>query len=190
MTVRSRPVLPLALLLLVVVAAPRAAAQAPASTSAAPVKELLTLLEPRLEAGMAFIAAKTDQPGVYAAALYLQSVPQLLVVTATYDPAQLFDERLAKHDYREAYTDLNSASKVGTRVFYEDLKADGLLPERSGSDPFDMLTAADGKRVQFDGDPKKQKMSDEEYAAAFKAADAAYAKAVQALVAQAKKKGS
>lgn len=160
----------------------------PASTSTAPTKELIALLEKHVDSSMAFVAAKLpDRPAHYVGALYLQSVPQLLVVVAQYDPAQLMDERLAKRDYREAYTDLNSASKVGTRVFYEDLKADGLISRREGGDPFDMLTAADGKRIQFDSDWKKQKMSEEEYDAAFVAADLAYAKAIQALLTEAKK---
>jgi hypothetical protein len=162
----------------------------PPSTSTGPTKELVALLEKKVESSMAFVAAKMpDKPGYYVGALYLQSVPQLLVVVAEYDPAVLMDDRLAKRDYREAYTDLNSASKAGTRTFFEDLKADGLFSRREGSDPFDMLTAADGKRVQFDSDWRKQKMTEEEYDAAFTAADKTYATAVQALLAAAKKGG-
>jgi len=166
-----------------------AVAQVPASKSAPVVKELIALLESRLESGMAFLAAKLpDGPDTYAGALYLQSVPQLLVVTAKYDPAVLMDGRLAKRDYREAYTDLNSASKAGSRAFFEDLLADGLMPSRTEGNPFDIYTGTDGKLVQFDGDAKKAKLSDEEYAKAYAAADAAYLKAVQALLAEAKKK--
>jgi hypothetical protein len=164
------------------------AAGQPASTSTTTTKELVALLEKKVDASMAFVAAKMpDKPGYYVGALYLQSVPQLLVVVAEYDPAVLMDERLAKRDYREAYTDLNSASKAGTRTFFEDLKADGLFPRREGSDPFDMITAADGRRIQFDSDWKKQKMTEDEYDAAFTAADKMYAAAVQGLLAAAKK---
>ena len=166
-----------------------ALAQEPASKSAPVVKELVALLDARLESGMAFLAAKMpDAPDSYVGALYLQSVPQLLVVTAKYDPAVLMDGRLAKRDYREAYTDLNSASKAGTRAFFEDLLANGLLPTRAEGTPFDMYTGADGKLVQFDGDYKKAKLSEQEYATAYTAADAAYLKAVTALLAEAKKK--
>lgn len=191
MTVRSRLVL-LAAVSAVALSLPvLASAQEPASTSAAPTKELVALLEGRLESGMAFLAAKLpDSPNQFVGALYLQAVPQLLVVVAQFDPAVLMDERLTKRDYREAYTDLNSASKVGSRVFFEDLKVDGLLPKREGSDPFDMYTTPDGKRMQFDGDAGRQKMSDQQYRAAFVEADALYAKAVQALLVEAKKKGS
>jgi hypothetical protein len=163
-------------------------AQEPASKSEAAVKELISLLEPRLESGMAFIAAREGAPGHYVGALYLQSVPQLLVITAQYDPAVLMDERLAKRDYREAYTDLNSASKAGTRVFFEDLKVNGLQPKRVENEPFDSYAAPDGKRYQFDGDAKKQKLSDKEYQDAFVAADERYLKAVQALIVEARKK--
>lgn len=192
MTVRSRLViLAAAAAVFFSVVIPASAQNAP-STSAAPTKELVALLEGRLESGMAFLAAKLPDGAShqYVGALYLQSVPQLLVVVAQFEPAVLMDDRLTKRDYREAYTDLNSASKVGSRFFFEDLKVDGLMPSRDGSDPFDMYTGVDGKRLQFDGDAKRQKMSDDEYRAAFVAADALYAKAVQALLVEARKKGS
>ena len=115
-------------------------------------------------------------------------MPQLLVVTAQYDPAVLMDGRLAKKDYREAYTDLNSASKAGTRVFFEDLLANGLLPTREEGDALRHVHRRRWQAVKFDGDPKAAKMSDEEYAKAFAAADALYLKAVQALLAEAKKR--
>lgn len=189
MTVRSRPGTIAAILAVLLWFPVLASAQQPASTSAEPTKELISLLEGRLDAGMAFLAAKMpDSEHHFVGALYLQAVPQLLVVVAQFDPAVLLDQRLAKRDYREAYTDLNSASKVGTRVFFEDLKVDGLLPKREGSDPFDMYTGADGKRLQFDGDAGRQKMTDDQYRAAFVEADALYAKAVKALLAEAKKR--
>jgi hypothetical protein len=166
-----------------------AGAQESVSKSAAVTKELVTVLDGRVEAGMAFLAAKLpDGPSHYVGALYLQSVPQLLVVTAQYDPSVLMDGRLGKKDYREAYTDLNSASKMGTRVFYEDLLANGLLATREEGSPFDMYTGKDGKLVKFDGDPKSSKLTDEEYAKVFATADAAYARAIQSLLAEAKKK--
>jgi hypothetical protein len=164
-----------------------ATAQDAPGKSAEVVKELVTILNAKLEAGMAFMAAKMPD-GHYAGALYLQSVPQLLVVTAQYEPAVLMDGRLAKKDYREAYTDLNSASKAGTRAFFEDLMANGLLPKREESSPFDMYTGVNGKLVKFDGDPKAAKISEDEYAKAYAAAEAEYVKAVQALLAEAKKK--
>lgn len=191
MTVRSRLVVLAAATAVTLSSFSPAFAQDPASTSAAPTKELVALLSGRLESGMAFLAAKMpDSPNHFVGALYLEAVPQLLVVVAQFDPAVLMDDRLAKRDYREAYTDLNSASKVGTRVFFEDLKVDGFMPRREGSEPFDMFTGADGRRVQFDGDAKKQKMSDQEYQSAFTTADQQYSKAVQALLAEAKKKRS
>ena len=186
---RLRVVSIVAVLALGVFAPVAATAQEPASKSVGVTKELVTLLDAKVEGGMAFLAAKLpDGAALYVGALYLQSVPQLLVVTAQYDPAVLMDGRLAKKDYREAYTDLNSASKAGTRVFFEDLLANGLLPTRDEGTPFDMFTGADGRLVKFDGDPKSSKMSDEEYAKAFAAADQQYLKAVQALLAEAKKK--
>jgi hypothetical protein len=189
MSDRIRVVCVVALLALGLLLPAPAVAQPPASKSADAVKELVTLLNARLEGGMAFIAAKLPEGSDnYVGALYLQSVPQLLVVTAQYDPSVLMDGRLGKKDYREAYTDLNSASKMGTRVFYEDLLANGLLATREEGSPFDMYTGKDGKLVKFDGDPKSSKLTDEEYAKVFATADAAYARAIQSLLAEAKKK--
>ncbi len=189
MTVRSRLVVLVAATAVSLSFPVASSAQEPPSTSAGPTRELVSLLEKRLDSGMAFLAAKLPNGGAhqYVGALYLQAVPQLLVVIAQFEPPVLMDERLAKRDYREAYTDLNSASKVGTRHFFEDLKVDGMMPRRDGSEPFDMYTGLDGKRLQFDGDARKQQLTEEQYRAAFVAADALYAKAVQALLAEAKK---
>lgn len=187
MTDRLRVVCVVAVLTLGLFLPAAAIAQDTSGKSAEVVKELVTILNTKVDAGMAFMAARISD-GHYVGCLYLQSVPQLLVVTAQYEPAVLMDGRLAKKDYREAYTDLNSASKAGTRVFFEDLMANGLQPKREESSPFDMYTGADGKLVKFDGDPKAAKLSEEDYAKAYAAAEALYVKAAQALLAEAKKK--
>lgn len=189
MSVRVRIAGPTVVLAAVLVGtASLVAQQEPVSKSAEPTRELVGLLSARLESGMAFIAAKDpDKPSHYYGALYLESVPQLLVVAADYEPAVLMDERLAKRDYREAYTDLNSASKAGTKWFFEDLGANGLHAKREGGEPFDMYTAPDGTRVQFDGEWRKAKTSEKDYYDAFVAADARFTRAVQALLAEARK---
>jgi hypothetical protein len=159
------------------------AAQQLTSKSAPLAKELAALLDQKkIDA----IAAKdASAPDYYVAALYFPGL-QLLVVSAKYAVAMYITEKLAKKDYREVYIDLNSASVQGTKNFIEDLKADGLLPDRSGDEPFDIVEIG-GKRTMFDGDHKKQQLTEQAYGDAFRAADEAYAKYLSLLIAEAKK---
>ena len=71
-------------------------------------------------------------------------------------------------------------------MFIEDPGADGLKAKREDNQPFDQCEMA-GKRTMFDGDWKKQKMSEQDYMKAFTAADERYAQILTALLAQAKK---
>src|SRR5438045_2987348 len=83
------------------------------------------------------IAAKDPSaPDVFIGALYFPGV-QLLVVCAKYTVPTLLVDKLAKKDYKEVYIDLNSASVPETKVFIEDLGADGLKPERTENQPYD-----------------------------------------------------
>jgi len=159
------------------------AAQQLASKSAPLAKELTTLLDQKKLDSIA--ARDPSAPDYYVGALYFPGL-QLLVVSAKYAVAIYINEKLAKQDYREVYIDLNSASVQGTKNFIEDLKADGLLPDRSGDDPFDIVEMG-GKRTMLDGDYKKQQLTEQAYAEAFKAADEAYAKYLTLLIGEAKK---
>ncbi len=153
------------------------------SKSAPLVKELTQLLDERkLES----IAAKDPSaPDLFAAALYFQG-SQLLVVSARYAVPSIMAEKLAKKEYREVYTDLNSASIEGSKQLVMDMGADGLKPrkEESRYDSFDI----GARSVQFDGEWKKQKLdSEDDYLKAFGDSDEKYVKILTALIAQAKK---
>jgi len=162
---------------------PATAGAQQASKSAPLAKELTTLLDQKK---IDSIAAKDPaQPDHYVGALYFPGL-QLLVVSAKYAVPMYINERFAKKEYRDIYIDLNSASVAGSKVFVEDLKADGLMAQREGDQPFDIYESA-GKRTMFDGDFKKQKMTEKEYQDAFAAADEAYAKFLSLLIAEAKK---
>jgi hypothetical protein len=153
------------------------------SKSAALAQELTALLDRgKIDA----IAAKDPSaPDLYVAALYFQG-SQLLVVSARYSVPVILNEKLAKKDYREIYTDLNSASIPNTRVLVMDMGADGLKLKREESH-FDTCDIGN-KSYVFDGDWKKQNLaSEDEYNKAFADADARYVKMLAALVAQAKK---
>jgi hypothetical protein len=173
----------LLLVAVVLVAILPSLALAQESKSTPLVKELTQLLDGRkLDA----IAAKDPSgPDVYVAALYFQG-SQLLVVQARYSVPQILNEKLAKKDYREVYTDLNSASIEGSRALMIDSGADGLRAKKD-ENHFDQCDIG-AKSYTFDGDWKKQKMnSEEDYTKAFTEADEKYSKILTALIAQAKK---
>ena len=160
------------------------AAAAQESKSAALAKELTTLLD---GAKLTAIAAKdSSDPEAFVAAMYF-SGSQLLVVSAKYTPAVLLNQKLDKKDYQEVYIDLNSASVASTRVFIEDLGADGLKADHADGAAFDSIDRG-GKRTVFDDSwRKEQKLSEEEYAKRFAEADAFYSRLLQSLISQAKK---
>ncbi len=156
-------------LLMLVVMSTAAAAQEP--KSAALAKELTTLLD---GAKLTAIAARdASDSESFVAAMYF-SGSQLLIVSAKYTPAVLLNEKLAKKDYQEIYIDLNSASVASTRVFVEDLGADGLKADHEEGTAFDSIDRG-GKRTVFDTAWRKdQKLTDEQYAKLFSDADALY----------------
>jgi len=163
-----------------ILAAPAVAQE---SKSVELVKELTQLLESKkLDA----IAAKDPTAAdAYAAALYFPG-SQLLVVSARYAVPPIMNEKLSKKEYRDIYTDLNSACVEGSKSLVIDIGADGLKPKKEEAhvDTCDL----GAKSYTFDGDWKKQKMeSEEEYTKAFTSADDKYVKMLTALIAQAKK---
>jgi hypothetical protein len=158
-------------------------APAQESKSAPLVKELTQLLE---EKKLDSIAAKDPSgPDAYVAALYFPG-SQLLAVSARYAVPQIMNEKLAKKDFRDIYTDLNSACVEGSRSLFIDIGADGLKPKK---DETHVDTCDIGpKSYTFDGDWKKGKLnSEEEYNKAFTDAEDKYVKILTALIAQAKK---
>jgi hypothetical protein len=169
-------------LLLVLVTGSSAAAQEP--KSAALAKELTQVLD---SAKLTAIAAKdASETDTFVAAMYFAG-SQLLVVKAKYEPSVLLMAKLANKDYQEIYIDLNSASVARTRVFLEDLGADGMKATHPDNVGFDSMEQ-DGKRTLFDDDWRKtQKMSEEEYARLFAETDALYARLLQTLIVQAKR---
>ena len=160
-----------------------ATALAQESKSAALAKELSAALE---AAKLDSIAAKDpEKPDVFYAALYFPGT-QLLVVSAQYSAPLAMNEQLTKKNYREVYLDLSSASVPGSKVFIEDLGANGLVARPRDEETFDAFEIA-GKRTSFDGDWKKQQLSEEDYIKAFSAADEHYSEVLATLLAQAKK---
>ena len=153
--------------------------------SAAPAMELAQLLtEKKLDS----IAARMpDNREEFAGALSFPG--QLMVVWARTTAPAVVNEKLIRKDYREVYMDLNSASVIETRHFVTDLGADGLrakpATKQGPSDSHDL----GAKSMRFDGNWREDKMSEADYMKAYSEADAAYARAIQALIDEVKKAG-
>jgi len=160
-----------------------ATALAQESKSAALARELSAALGAAM---LDSIATKDPaKPDVFFGALYFPGT-QLLVVSAQYTAPLHMIETIGKKDYREAYLDLSSASVPASKVFIEDLGANGLVAKPKDNEAFDAYDAG-GKRISFDGDWKKQQLSEDDYMKAFAAADERYSQILATLVAQAKK---
>jgi subtilisin family serine protease len=132
------------------------------------------------------VAAKDPSAAdVFFAALYFPG-SQLLVVSAKYSVPQLLSDRLLKKEYRDTYLDLNGAGAPDSKIFIQDGAADGLKVKSADNQAPDIYEAA-GKQTIFDGDSKRQKMSDQDYQKVFSAADDHYSQILTALLAQVKK---
>jgi hypothetical protein len=169
-----------AIVFAVLLAAPAAAQE---SKSAALAKQLAAALDAAKIDSVA--AADPSAPGTFVAALYFAN-SQFLVVSARYAVPQLLNERLAKKEYRDIYIDLNSASVPESKIFIEDVSADGLKAKREENQPYDTYELA-GKRTMFDSDWKKQKLTEQEYMKVFTTADDQYSHILMTLLSQLKK---
>ena len=158
-------------------------APAPAqdSRTVALATELTTLLGQAKLDSLATRQAGSDD--VFVAALYFPG--QLLVVSSKYAVPALLNERIAQSKYRDAYIDLNVAVDPATKVFIEDMGADGIRARRSEK-AFDIYSKGE-TRFPFDGDWKKRKLTEDTYMATFAEAEAQYVRMLEALIAQMKK---
>lgn len=171
------------LLPVVVCVAFTASAFAQDAKSAAPVKELAQLLASKKLESIA--ARMPDSREEFVGALSMPG--QLMVVWAKTTAPAVVNEKLINKQYREVYIDLNSASILESRHLVSDLGSDGLrFKPESKTGPADSHDLG-AKSLRFDGNWKQNKMSEADYTKAFNDADAAYAKAIQALIDELKK---
>jgi hypothetical protein len=158
-----------------------AAAQEPKSAVLA--AELAKLLDQmKADSVAAHHPGAEDQ---YVGALYFPG-SQLLVVTARYQVPELLNSKLEQKAYRDVYIDLNSASVPDTKIFVSDLGVDGLKARRDDNEPYDTVELA-GRNLNFDGEWRKAKMSEEEYMKGYQRAEEEYTKMLQALLSELKK---
>ncbi|HEY8551433.1 MAG TPA: hypothetical protein VIL35_15860 [Vicinamibacterales bacterium] len=161
---------------------PLAAQGSAASKSAATAAALAQQLEKNK---MQYIATRDPkEEGRYIAAAHFPG--SLMVISATYAAPVLLNEKLLTRKYQEAYIDLNSASEPASRIFIEDLQANGFTLKKVKDGPIDAYEVG-GKRIVFDFDWRKQKMSEEEYFATLQKADEQYARMLALLLEEAKR---
>ena len=161
-------------------------ARAQDAKSAELARQLTGLLDQKKLDAIAIPDAQT--PGNFIAALYFPGT-QLLVVTAKYSAPHLLTELLARKDYRAVYAELTSASVPGSKVLVNDVYANGLMIRPSGSNPPDSIERA-SSQATFDGAWRKAKIAEADYIKSFTDADAAYARVLEALIAQLKTAGT
>jgi hypothetical protein len=181
---RSRTGLALAALVAALVIEPSLAAKDEQSSKSG---ALAVALSKDLEAKkLQYIAAPDPgEEGRYIAAMHLPGV-QISVISAKYAAPALIREKLLSSKYQDIYVDLSSASERASRILIDDLKGDGILRTRPKNPPFDFYEAG-GKKVTFDADWRKQKLTQEEYVKALESADELYARILGLLAEEAKK---
>jgi hypothetical protein len=168
------------------VEAAAAARDGQTSKSAPLAHELAQQLD---QAKLEHIAARDPgDPTRFVGAMYFPGL-QLITVAGKYSVPVLLNEKLLKHDYKDVYIDLSSASDRASRVTVEDLHADGLPLSRVKEGPPDSFDQG-GTSLVFDFDWKKAKLSEDEYMKKITAADEEYAKLLTLLIAEVKKVGT
>lgn len=157
-------------------------AMAQESKSAPLAKQLVAALEAKK---LDSVAAKDPEgKDVFIGALYIPGT-QLLVISGQYAAPSLLTDRIARKEYRDVYIDLNGAATAASRMFIEDLGADGLQVKTEDNHAPDSVEAT-GKRMTLDHDWKRQKISEDDYLKTFGSSDARYAQMLTALLQQLK----
>lgn len=178
---RSIVQFPLAAVLLTVALA-AGDVQAQSEGSAAAAAELGRLLDAAKLDSIA--AVDPDDPSQWIAALYFKD-SQLLLVSAQYAAPVLLTSKMKVKDYHDIYLALYSSPVAGTRVFVMDSNANGLSARASNGDAPDTWDH-DDVTLTFDGNWRRQKMSEDEYRKAYADADARYTRMLRLLAAEAK----
>ena len=152
------------------------AAQAPASSSATVTAELVKLLEERkLDAAAGRLG--TDE---FVGAMYFPG-SQLVVLSAKTSVPNRMTYLLLQKSYKDLYVELNGAIDRESRVFVSDLGANGLKFRHGKGEAPDTVEAADGT-MTLNGEWRKAKISEAEYAKRYQGHDERYKRMVEALL--------
>ena|SRR5690606_24352780 len=159
----------------------------PSERTAAAAKAFVDLMTPKGEgyAPRYMAAADPDNDERFLAAMLIPGV-QLLIVDAKYQVPVLLRERLLTGKYQEAYLDLSTATSVKDRLTIEDVLSDGLAYKPAKGVAAGDVVIRGGETVTFNGEWRKQKLTEQAYKEAFAAAEEDYVRILSILVEQAR----
>ena len=150
------------------------------SDSSAAAAKLVALLHSRSLEAVA--TADPAQAGRFAAALYLPG-SQLLAISAISPDPMRVAPAIAAGNHRQVYMDLHTQGAKAGRLFVMDLQADGLQPTANRNQPFDIVWEDGMTQTVYDGDWKRQKLTEDAYQRRFAEADREYAALLRVLIA-------
>ena len=127
-----------------------------------------------------------DTPDRFVAALVFPDV-QLLVVSARYPVPSILEDELTRRQYQDVYAALQQTPLQESKIYVQDLKADGLHAKSDGS--VDAIVEGRTDETVFDGHPGKRKVSEAAYLEKFAASDALYTRLLTLLVDSMKRTG-
>ena len=159
-----------------------ASAQTPPSSSALAKQ----LVEAMSSAGMDALAMRDPANSGRAIAVLAFPQSQLLVIAGSYPDASSLDALLSNRMYRDVYAGLQQPTVSDGKVFIQDMGCDGLDPR--GEANVDIMYENAKTQTIFDGNWKKQKISQSAYEERARQAEARYARLLSALIAAAQKK--
>jgi hypothetical protein len=149
-------------------------AEAQTSRSGPAAQGLATLLtERKLDA----VATRDpEQADRFVAALFFPG--QLLVVAGQYAAPSLLTEKLTNRKYRDVYADVYGAAVPDSKIFFQDLGADGL--HAGGGQAIDLMYEKGVTQTIFDG--AEPGLSAKAYQDKFTKADAQYQRLLSLLI--------
>ena len=149
------------------------------SKSGALAARLVSQME---QAGLRAVAAKDpERPGFFVAASHIPGI-QLLVVSARSSAPDYIEYVLNAGKDDEVYASLNGASAAEGKLFVQDMGADGVLLKPRNGGPIDVAYRDVTTMTVFNGNWKKQNLSEKQYSEAFEAVDSGYARALSLLL--------
>jgi hypothetical protein len=159
------------------------AAPAQAPTSAALAKQLTDAMS---TAGADALAVRDPEAPGRAIAVLAFPQSQLLVIAGAYPDQTTLDALLANRMYRDVYSGLQQPTANQGKVFFQDMGCDGLDP--AGRSSVDIMYENATSQTIFDGDWKKQKISQSAYEERAKKAEERYARLLSVLLSAIQKK--
>jgi hypothetical protein len=153
-------------------------------TSPASAERLKQLLVSRQAEAAA--AEDPDEPGRFVAALLLPE--QLLVVTARCASVEHLRRQVEQRASRDLYAGLHGCAIPSTKLFVQDMGADGIQPQPEPGKVPDVVYDKVSHVVVLNGDWRKQELDEEGYLSQFGALDTRYNRMLQLLIGAANRK--